>query len=51
MKKIANQISELVGHTPLVRLNRVTQGVMERWWSNWSPLIPAAALRTVLESP
>jgi len=28
MAKIANFISELIGHTPLLRLNRVTQGCM-----------------------
>ena len=25
--KIANNITELVGHTPLVRLNKLTQGM------------------------
>ena len=29
MKKIADSILEVIGHTPMVRINKITQGVVD----------------------
>jgi len=34
--KIANNVTELVGNTPLVRLNRVTEGLKAEIVAHWS---------------
>ena len=46
MSAIANNITELIGNTPLVRLHRVTEGAGRRCWPSWSSRTPAAASRT-----
>ena len=46
MSNIANNITELIGNTPLVRLHRVTEVPRPRCWPSWSFRIPAAASKT-----
>jgi cysteine synthase A len=41
--KIANDVTELIGHTPLVRLNKVTEGCVADLVQNWKARIPWAA--------
>ena len=46
MAKIANSIIELVGNTPLVRLNKITRGLKADVVAKLESFNPAAALRT-----
>ena len=46
MSPIANNVTELIGNTPLVRLHRVTEGAQPRSSPSWNSRTPAAASRT-----
>ena len=47
MGRIYNNVSELIGRTPLVRLNRLTDGPRRRRsWSSWSSTTRPTASRT-----
>jgi len=46
--KIADDITQLIGHTPLVWLNRVTEGCRAPLRPSWRALIPAIVSRIAL---
>lgn len=33
---IAHSITDLIGNTPLVELNRLTEGLEAAWWPSWN---------------
>ena len=43
---IYNDVTELIGRTPLVRLSRFEPGLHARCWPSWSRATPAAGSRT-----